>query len=238
VLPFSVFAAGATEEGGIIYGSKVESVKTGYYVGKKRVLTNMIDVVNYNDVERTVYTATEIEYIPGQPAGYIDTVQQLVDPGTCGGQDGARIHPPRGISKFSVNGTGILMARDGYILNMRGHLHDGGIDLNLKVNGKTVCVSRAQYGGEGHVTKTADGKVWETIKETSTCDQPIKVSKGDKIYMQANYDLDMHPSRTQGGHGGMGGMKNVVDMRTMMDGEESAEQMALFVTYFAPTGSA
>jgi hypothetical protein len=116
--PFSVFAAGATEEGVINYSSTKGDIKTGYYISKNRQLTNMIDVVNYNNVERTVYTATEIEYLPGQPAGYIDTVQQLVDPGTCGGQEGANIHPPKGVSKFSVNGTDIVVARDGYIINM------------------------------------------------------------------------------------------------------------------------
>jgi hypothetical protein len=38
--------------------------------------------------------------------------------------------------------------------------------------------------------------------------------------------------------GGMGGMKNAANMRAVMDGDEGAEQMALFITYFAPTGLA
>ena len=44
------------------------------------------------------------------------------------------------------------------------------------------------------MSKSPDGKVWETIRETSSCDEPVKVKKGDKIYMQANYDLGLHPS--------------------------------------------
>jgi hypothetical protein len=64
----------------------------------------------------------------------------------------------------------------------------------LTINGKEVCNSKAEYGGEGHTSKTADGKVWETIRTTSTCNQPIKVVKGDKLYMEAHYDLDLHPS--------------------------------------------
>jgi hypothetical protein len=115
-------------------------------------------------------------------------------------------------------------------------LHDGGINIMLKINDKEVCNSKASYGGEGHVTKTPDGRTWETIRETSTCYDPIKVKKGDKIYMQANYDLDLHPSREMGGgHGGMsmgGAAKAVTNMRAAMDGD--AEQMALVVTYFAP----
>ena len=43
-------------------------------------------------------------------------------------------------------------------------------------------------------------------------------------------------SREMGsGHGGMGGMKVVANMRAAMDGGEGAEQMALVATYFAPT---
>jgi hypothetical protein len=74
------------------------------------------------------------------------------------------------------------------------HLQDGGLDIFLTINGKEVCDSRAQYGGEGHTGKTPDGHVWETIRVTSTCREPIKVIKGDKLYMEAHYDLGLHPS--------------------------------------------
>jgi hypothetical protein len=110
--------AGATETGNIAYASKKEDIKTGYYMSKDRKVMNMIDVVNYNNVEKTVYTSSEIEYLPGKAAGYLDTQQQLIDPGTCGGPQGAAIHPPVGVQKFSVNGTGIVIAKDGYILNI------------------------------------------------------------------------------------------------------------------------
>jgi len=229
-IPMSVFMAGATERGSINYAATKGDIKTGYYLSKQRQIMNMIDVVNYNNVEKTVYTSSEIEYLPGKVPGYIDTVQQLIDPGTCGGPAGAAIHPPAGVQKFTVNGTSVV-ARDGYMLNIRGHLHDGGVNLFLKVNDKVICDSKAEYGGEGHTTKTADGKVWDTIRATSMCEDPIKVKKGDKMYMQANYDVGLHPSREQAtGHGGMsmGAMKAVSD-----GGGDDAEQMALFITYFA-----
>lgn len=67
------------------------------------------------------------------------------------------------------------------------------MNVVLKVNDKVVCDSKAIYGGEGHTSTGADGKVWETIRETLTCDVPFHVVKGDKVFMQANYDLDLHP---------------------------------------------
>ncbi|KAF2435989.1 hypothetical protein EJ08DRAFT_645019 [Tothia fuscella] len=235
-LPYAVFTAGATEVGDINYSSTSKDIKTGYHLSKNRALLNSIDTINYNNFDKTVYTVTEIEYLEGTPAGYIDTFQALIDPSICGGVNGAAIHPPKGVSKFNVNSTGIIAARDGYILNIRGHLHDGGINIQVKINDKEVCNSKAAYGGEGHVTKTPEGRVWETIRETSTCYDPIKVKKGDKIYMQANYDLDLHPSREMGGgHGAMAmgsAKRDLANVGTAMDGD--AEQMALVVTYFAP----
>ena len=114
----AVFAGGATELAIQEYSTKKGDIKTGYYVSKDRRMLNMIDVVNYNKVERTVYTYTELEYLPGKPAGYIDTNLQLIDPGQCGGEHGALIHPPKGVQKFQVNSTGIVAALDGYILNL------------------------------------------------------------------------------------------------------------------------
>jgi hypothetical protein len=230
-IPMSVFMAGATEAGELTYAAAPgAAVKSAYYLAKNRQIINMIDVVNYNNVERTVYVQGEIEYLPGKQEGYLEARQERVDPGMCGGQKGGQIHPPKGQTKFSVNGTNIIMARDGWFINQRGHVHDGGIDVVLKINDKVVCDSKATYGGLGHTATTADGKKWETIATTSTCLEPVKVSKGDKLYMEAHYDLDLHPSREQGGHGGM---KRWADV--FADGGEAAEQMAFMVTHFAYT---
>lgn len=119
----SVFMAGATEIGGMRFAATQGNVKSGYYLKKDRKIVNIIDVINYNNVERTVYVSAEMEYIPGKAAGYLDSRQERVDPGLCGGPSGASIHPPKGVSKFSISSSNVIVARDGYIVNMRGHVH-------------------------------------------------------------------------------------------------------------------
>jgi hypothetical protein len=42
--------------------------------------------------------------------------------------------------------------------------------------------------------KTADGQVWETVSGTLECTNPVKVTKGDVVTLQANYDLEKHPA--------------------------------------------
>lgn len=120
-IPMSVFMAGATEDGGITFAATPgASVKSGYYLAKDRKILNMIDAINYNNIERTVYVEAEIEYLPGKQEGFLEARQERVDPGICGGQNGGLIHAPKGQTKFSVNSTNIIIARDGFFVNQRG----------------------------------------------------------------------------------------------------------------------
>jgi hypothetical protein len=36
---------------------------------------------------------------------------------------------------------------NGYLLDLKPHLHDGGVNMTIYVNGKNVCSSKAIYGG-------------------------------------------------------------------------------------------
>lgn len=65
--------------------------------------------------------------------------------------------------------------------------------MEISINGKQVCVSKAVYGGPGHEGVGADGKPWATVAETTECPNEIKVSKGDKLLIQARYDTEAHP---------------------------------------------
>jgi hypothetical protein len=62
----------------------------------------------------------------------------------------------------------------------------------MAVNSKEVCNSQAVYGGPGLEGKSPDGKPWSTIAHMTKCPD-IEIKQGDKIVMQANYDLDKHP---------------------------------------------
>jgi hypothetical protein len=249
-----IFAAGASENAVQVFMANGSDIKTGYYLRSFGTVMNLIDLVNYNEEDLEVYTSTVLDYVPGKPTGYRDSYMTLVEPGLCGGQHGAAIRPPSGVSKFSVNSTNIVMLQSGYFVYTMGHVHDGGVNIVLKVNDVEKCDSRALYGGEGHTT-TVDGKIWETIRETTPCTGTVRVQKGDRIYMQANYDVVLHPSyvylscnltdlsrvlicgsREMGGAHGKGhGMKWILDEQTpSVPMEGDAEQMALFVAYFSP----
>jgi hypothetical protein len=190
----TVFAAGANEQGEFNFYAELDGrLRSSFYLQKNRIVINSIDVVNYAEQDQVVYTSTEIEYLEGHPVNYIDAILHDIEPGICGGPSGNSIHAPHGVKKFSVNATNIEVLRSGYIVNIQGHMHDGGDQISLKINGKEACLSKALYGGPEHTVIEADGKKVEFLRKMTDC-QSIKVQKGDRIEFQAYYDLDLHPS--------------------------------------------
>ena len=95
---------------------------------------------------------------------------------------------------------------------------DGGNNLIFRLNDKEVCNSVASYGGNGKATVLPDGQKWETLSNMTHCPAPIKIQKGDRISLEAFYDLEKYPARIQPG-GGMG------------------EEMALLLAFFAQSES-
>ena len=84
-------------------------------------------------------------------------------------------------------------------MRLDGHLHDGGDSVALYVNGKKACESMAEYGGPGSVRTTKDGRKWKTISAMGSCYEPVPVKKGDKVEIEASYDLEKHPLRLSKG---------------------------------------
>lgn len=98
------------------------------------------------------------------------------------------------------------------------------MNVQLTLNNKTVCDSRAEYGIDSKATKdlAPNGQKWEVITKMSQCTEPIPVKKGDMLQMISIYDNALHPPR----HSGAGAMA--------MDSDE----MGVFFINFAAKNSA
>jgi hypothetical protein len=196
-VPASVLVGGAAEDAAAHYATPtVPGKKTGYHIKKDSPVMMNIDIVNYNNDDMNVYASVDMEYIPGRPAEYLDVSPVFVPVTAC---DSAAMLPgivqmPKGQSKWSLKSTGIIAGEDSILFLFRGHMHDGGSNVEIKINDKMACNSRALYGGPGHVGKTSEGNPWETIGNMVTCPEGLVVKKGDKISITANYDLDAHPA--------------------------------------------
>jgi len=196
-IPANFFMGSAADAYIHRYTTNDGTFNSGFYVGKDDAITMNLDIVNYKNETRLIYSITEIEYLPGKIPGFMQATNSAIDLGMCSGASGMFVHAPKGQSKFSFASKDLTIGRAGYLLNSRGHMHDGGVGVVVSVNGKESCTSKAIYGGEGHEGVDPDGKPWSTLRELTICDQPIKVKKGDKLGLEAQFDMEKHPAREQ-----------------------------------------
>lgn len=60
------------------------------------------------------------------------------------------------------------------------------------LNNRTVCDSRATYGGK-NAAKDHDGNLVESIEAMSPCKDSIPIKKGDVVKLVSHYDMQKHP---------------------------------------------
>jgi hypothetical protein len=196
------------------YMTKGQKVKAGYYLSKTDSTNLMSEVINYKNEPQEFYVTLDYEYIPNMPTRpkeYLDVGLGAINVQPCGLQnlktDAAKA------TKYTSPPWDV--AGDGYLLDLKPHLHDGGLNVTFYVNGKASCTSNAIYGTSGAAT-IGNGEKWETIGAYTPCTEPIPIKKGDKLTMDAWYDLTKHRLRPQSN-----------------DHSEGAEAMAMVLFTFA-----
>jgi len=113
----TVLMGGATEDTANIYTSLDGKYNSGYYIGKNQRMVNWVDVVNYSNQERTVYTISELEYVPGKVKN-VKTTHNVVIPVDLCNQKSVADNPkiPEGKTKFALTGGDIDVLKDGHLV--------------------------------------------------------------------------------------------------------------------------
>jgi hypothetical protein len=186
-LPAPVFAGVGEDRGRYVYDSGDTKVETGYEIKTSDIVMVTAEIINNKKENQEVYAVLELEYVEGKPK--LPAYSHTLSVSQCEDGPGGTIHPKEGERKFNRTSTPMTVQMDGYVFNVRGHLHDGGETIVLKNNGKVLCESRPKYGGEG---KEAGG--WATIGSMGECNPPVKVKKGDVLTIEAYYDFITHPA--------------------------------------------
>jgi hypothetical protein len=183
---------GASEANRDLHFYNDGKIKTGFKLDKNDPITLSAELVNYTNDTKKVYTITDFEYMEIQPADARHISMQVFDITTCNANlKDARA--PAGETKWSLTSKKAQFTKPGYIFHRRAHMHDGGKNVEIFVNGKQICDSKATYGGDGTTTKV-DGKEWTTISNMASCTDPVKVETGDSLQIIAHFDLDAHPA--------------------------------------------
>ena len=191
--PSSYFLGSGVDQSEYYFTTPDGKYNSGYYIGKNEQFLMQTEIVNYSPKPQKWYIAADVEYTAGRPEGAEDVSVTDFNVVSCSGFLEAGYHPPNGEAKFAKTSPKFIMSRDGTILHAMGHLHDGGTNIQLLLNGKLVCDSVATYGGPRGTFLNGDGSKWETISSMSSCRDPIRVKKGDVMTLVSVYDTDLHP---------------------------------------------
>ncbi|KAF2429085.1 hypothetical protein EJ08DRAFT_680230 [Tothia fuscella] len=207
----NTFIGGAVDAFVQYYTTPDGKFNSGYFIDNNKFMMQ-VEMINYRPDEQTVYISTDLEYIDGHVGG--DATQGVLSATGCGAAPSNWKPAKNTAGKVMADGFNVL--RNGHIISLRGHLHDGGTSVSLYVNNQLKCTSTAVYGGEGGKL-TIEGKSWETISKMTECSEPIEVKAGDTIKVEGTYDTKAHPLRESQG--------------------EEQEAMAIMSTMFVPSAS-
>jgi hypothetical protein len=185
--PFrSILAGGAVDKSSTWFMKPDSKTPSGYYI-KDDAFNVQGELINYFYKDQTVYLTLDFEYMEGKYGR--DAMATMLSVTGCSMKAGWQSKTARSVTKSGI----FPLYQDGIIIDVRGHLHDGGVAMELLINNKSLCNSTAEYGGKEGSFTDEEGKKWESISKMSSCEGPIKVKKGDKIEMVAYYDTELHP---------------------------------------------
>jgi len=191
----------------------MNKIKSGFALGATDKISMTAELINYDKFKKEVYLTLEYEYVPNMKdhKDWYDVGMGAINVSPCGTMN---LHPPPDKAAKYISPPWQVTG-DGYLLDVKPHLHDGGINATFYVNGNAACTSSAVYGRDGGGI-SIDGAKWETITAYTPCQEPVKIMKGDNLTMEAYYDLTQHRLRPQSN-----------------DHSESAEGMALALFQYA-----
>jgi hypothetical protein len=152
----------------------------------------------------TLYTTMLFEYVPKSMPGYKPAKLVWVDVTNCAKT--SDFAPSTGV--YQKESQGFKMNHDGDLLFGTGHMHDGGVHVELLVNGKVSCTSKQIYANRrGHYTEPTDDNIiikglsmpaGSHISDVAVCKDWSTVKKGDVLSVKGYFDGNTHMQMMNG----------------------------------------
>jgi hypothetical protein len=201
-VPVTGFIIAGNDEADNFFTTPDGKFNSGYFIGAKPQMALQAELINYKNIEQKVYITAEYEYVPGINADSSDSSVSLFSVNGCNNPD---YHVSKDKPQYNMTSANVPIPKDGFIINAKGHLHDGGTNIILKLNGQEVCNSKAKYDLDPRASESLapNGMQWQVITEMTQCTTPTPVKKGDILQVVSLYDNKLHPPRmaADGMHG-------------------------------------
>jgi hypothetical protein len=191
----------------------------------------LIELMNMNTEDKLVYITMKYDILDGPlPQGWDNVKTVFLDANECGSSE---IKSPKDMmgnykTKFTVTSEPWTPSLEGEIVDSIGHLHDGGVKIDMDSGEGMLCASEALYGkqgfkeeyismaksmkGMGAMAGMGDGKLDEHgdsvalnhIAEMKGCgrnDMGVKhMKKSQRWVTTGTYDYDLRTPEKDDGH--------------------------------------
>jgi hypothetical protein len=119
-LPMSVFMGASEANRDLVFATPDGRFNSGFYIGRTNKIILTAEIVNYSNSTQEIYSISEMEYIPGQPAGSLDVSMQVFSVTQCQkGNSQMMVDAPKGEKIFSFHSLNLTVVQDGYIIYRR-----------------------------------------------------------------------------------------------------------------------
>jgi hypothetical protein len=118
---------------------------TGYYLRKEDKFQYLVELMNMNMEDKLVYVTMVYDFIDGPlPKGWMDVKPVWIDANQCGTSE---VRPLKETGSFTIDSRPWNPNFEGKIIEAMGHLHDGGVDIEIRAsNTSALCTATAKYG--------------------------------------------------------------------------------------------
>lgn len=126
-------------------GSTDLSSGTGYYLRKEDKFQYLVELMNMNMQDVVVYITMVYDFIDGPlPKGWMEVKPVWLDANQCGSSE---VRPRSETGSFAIESRPWNPNFEGKVLEAMGHLHDGGVDIEIRASSTgTLCKASAKYG--------------------------------------------------------------------------------------------
>jgi hypothetical protein len=115
-----VIIGGGTDQEYQLYTTPNSDFKSGYEVKKTDKIDLVAEFMNYRLQGQKINIAIDFEYLPGKPEGYLSSQVQVFSAAPC---NQTSFNVPT--KQFTTASKEWIVPVNGYIINIRGHEHDG-----------------------------------------------------------------------------------------------------------------
>ena len=167
--------------------------------------------MNMNPGAKTVYLTMYYDFVEGHPSHFGEVKPVWFDVAQCGISEVSGGSPG---SKFDVKALPWTANFDGEIVHAGGHLHDGGFELDLVVDGKVVCRSMPTYGSDQEALVRSRGAI-----------------RGEYLPLPAKSAAapaaPAAPAANAGGHSGHSGGRHIIAMSLCVENKAGLQNLGL-----------